>query len=250
MPNSIRFYLGNNDLSFLGQSLLDNNENLWFFKLKENRTEAKLVPPIKDRIDRINKSHLLGHFKLEKTYNDILKKFWWKGLWKQCDHIIKNCMICLRFSKSTTFKHHALVFKIKDIFDTAGIDLVFGFPETQEGYIGILVITEYLTKYPYVVPIKSKSATEIARHLFNYICLFGPPKELLSDQGKEFLNQIVEAILKLSGTENLVTSAYSPNTKFDRKIQSNFCRSFKKTCRRLWRRLGQLVKFYPISLSV
>ena len=48
-------------------------------------------------------------------------------------------MICLRFSKSTSFKHH--VFKIKNIFDTEGIDLVFGFPETIEGYIGILLIT-------------------------------------------------------------------------------------------------------------
>ena len=42
--------------------------------------------------------------------------------------------------------------------------------------------------------------------------LFGPPKELLSDQGKEFLNQIVEAMLKLSRTEHFVTFAYSPNT--------------------------------------
>ena len=45
------------------------------------------------------------------------------------------------FSKFTTIKHHALVFKFKDIFDTAGIDLVFGLPQAKEGYIGILVIT-------------------------------------------------------------------------------------------------------------
>ena len=37
------------------------------------------------------------------------------------------------FSKFTTIKHHALVFKFKDIFDTAGIDLVFGLPQAKEG---------------------------------------------------------------------------------------------------------------------
>jgi hypothetical protein len=35
LPNSIRFYLENNDLSFLGQSLLDNNENK-YTKLNKN----------------------------------------------------------------------------------------------------------------------------------------------------------------------------------------------------------------------
>ena len=47
-------------------------------------------------------------------------------------------MICLRFPNSTTVKHHALVFKIKEIFDKAGIDQVFGFPETKEGDISTL----------------------------------------------------------------------------------------------------------------
>ena len=149
-----------------------------------------MIPPFKDRTEIIHKSHLLGHFKLEITYNDISKTFWWKGMRKQCDHIIKNCMIYLLFSKFSSKNHPAFI---------------DGFPVTIDGYCGILVITEYLTKYPYVVRIKNKSAKEIARHLFNYICLFGPPKVKLSDQGKEFFNQIVDCLLKLSGTEHIIT---------------------------------------------
>ena len=55
------------------------------------------------------------------------------------------------------------------IFERFGADLILGLPETQEGYIGILLITEYLTKFPHGFPIKSKTAQEIAEKLFEYI---------------------------------------------------------------------------------
>ena len=75
-----------------------------------------------------------------------------------------------------------------------------------------MVITEYLSKYPYAVAIKSKTAEEIAKNLFDYICLFGPPKILLSDQGKEFLNECVNKLSSLTGIERRVTSSYHPQT--------------------------------------
>ena len=93
-----------------------------------------------------------------------------------------------------------------------GIDLVLGFPESQEGYVGLLVITEYLTKYPYVKTVKNKSAKEIAPLLWEYITLFGPPKVILSDNGTEFVNSEVDSMLRMVGSEHRVTSAYHPRT--------------------------------------
>ena len=93
------------------------------------------------------------------------------------------------------------------------MDLILGFPQTNEGFTGILVITEYLSKYPYAMPIKSKTAKEVSKHLFKYISMFGPPKELLSDQGTEFLNNTIENMTRLAGIEHRVTSPYHPRTK-------------------------------------
>ena len=41
---------------------------------------------------------------------------------------------------------------------------MFGLPVTSDGYTGLVVITEYLTKYPYAELIKSKTASDIAYH--------------------------------------------------------------------------------------
>jgi IS30 family transposase len=87
---------------------------------------------------------------------------------------------------------------------------VFGLPKALDGSKGILVIIEQLTKYPYAVPIKSKEATEIAKHLFEYITLFGAPREIISDQGKEFVIQVVTELTNAAGITHNITSTYNP----------------------------------------
>ena len=69
-------------------------------------------------------------------------------------------------------------------------------PLIEDGYHGCLVITEYLTKYPWAVPIKSKTAIEIAKHLFHFISIFGPQKKCCrNDEGSEFKNNLVDTLI-------------------------------------------------------
>ena len=42
--------------------------------------------------------------------------------------------------------------------------------------------------------------------------MFGHPKEMLSDQGKEFLNATVRELTQIAGIEHRVTSPYHPKT--------------------------------------
>ena len=160
----------------------------------------------------IKTSHLLGHFAFDKTYSDISTDHFWKGMAKDIKFILDNCLICLRFQRVPILEHNALALPITDVIDRVGIDLVFGLPKTEDGFIGIMVITDYLSKFPYAIPIKSKSMNEICEGFFGFISLFGPPKELLSDQGKEFLNRMMENMVKVVGIEHRITSAYHPRT--------------------------------------
>ena len=102
------------------------------------------------------------------------------------------------------FNHPARSIKISNIFERAAMDIVLGFPESEEGFKGILVFTEYLTKFPHVYPIKSKSADEVASKLLDYISIYEPPKILISDQGKEFLNEVVSSLSKVAGVDRII----------------------------------------------
>ena len=134
------------------------------------------VPSKKDRYEIINLEHRLGHFQTDTVLTSLQKRFYWPKMKDDIRCIINKCSTCNRHNKVKVWEHPANAIEPTGIFDRIGIDLVLGLPETKEGYKGILVITEYLSKYPYAVPIKSKTAVEIAENLFQYISLFGPPK--------------------------------------------------------------------------
>ena len=44
------------------------------------------------------------------------------------------------------------------------------------------------------------------------MCLFGPPKIIISDQGKEWVNSIVRELFRIVGIDHRVTAAYKPST--------------------------------------
>ena len=106
--------------------------------------------------------------------------------------VLKQCETCARNKKESELNHPAIALKVTGLFDRVGIDLTFGLPESSEGYIGVMVITEALSKFPWAKPIRSKSAKEIANILKEYICIFGAPKSIVSDRGTEFNNEIVD----------------------------------------------------------
>ena len=126
-----------------------------------------MIPPPDERTRIVEISHLLGHFQAQTTLDRIKDKYYWKDMSKDVKSVIEKCKICIRHEVKPIINHPALALKIERIFDRIGIDLVLGLTETDSGYKGILVNTEYLTKYVYAVPIRSKTA-----NFFNiYQCL-------------------------------------------------------------------------------
>lgn len=170
------------------------------------------IPKPKDRQDIIIKEHLLGHFGTQTVYSQMCGKYYWKKMLDDVSKIVKNCEICIRHDNKGMKEHKSLSLPITNINDRIGIDLVFGLPISTKGYSGIMVITEYLTKFPEAYPIKSKNSQEIAKNILNYISKYGPPKEILTDQGKEFTNKLIQELCKLNGIEHKLTSVYHPRT--------------------------------------
>ena len=202
-----------------------------FYYRKNEKSIWLCVPKIEERAKIIEKNHTLGHFQVNSTYNRIREKYYWVNMIADISKTIKKCLTCQRNEGAPILDHEAKALKVTGIFDRIGVDLVFGLPMTNEGYIGVIVITEYLSKYPYVKPIKSKTAIEIAERIWEYICMFGPPKEILTDQGKEFNNSIMDKLVNYIGAEHITTSAYLPRCNgLTERFNSTLIKSLRKHC--------------------
>jgi len=50
----------------------------------------------------------------------------------------------------------------------------------------------YLTKFVRVCILRSKEKEKVSGNLWKWISQYGPPKQVLSDQGGEFMNHVDE----------------------------------------------------------
>ena len=62
------------------------------------------------------------------------------------------------------------------------------------------------------MPIKSKSAENVARVLIDLFFRFGPPNKIITDQGREFVNAVNENLFATVNVKHLISSAYHPQT--------------------------------------
>jgi transposase InsO family protein len=174
--------------------------------------KIRVIPHPNERATLVDQAHIFGHFGVESTYNRLKDVYYWPNMYRDVDDTVKSCVMCLRAKLQPKVFDPARTVPTSGLMDLVAIDLVFGFPESADGYIGICTIIDCFSQYPMVKPIRTKSADEIASILFQWIALFGPPTTLLSDNGREFINSVIDSMTNLMGVERLVTSPYHPET--------------------------------------
>jgi hypothetical protein len=108
-------------------------------------------------------------------------------------------------------------------FSRVGIDVVGPLPRSERGKKYLIVATYYMTRWCEARAVKDKSAKTIAKFILEEIIYrHGPPNELLSDRGLEFLNKTVSELCNLFNIYKSFTSAYHPqcNGAVERTNQS------------------------------
>ena len=70
------------------------------------------------------------------------------------------------------------------------MDLIGPFNETVRGNKYVMTITDLFTKWIVAKPISDKKASSVAEVLMETIFTFGPPNRIISDQGREFVNEV------------------------------------------------------------
>ena len=119
---------------------------------------------------------------------------------------------------------------VGDIFERVGIDLTGPHPRSRKGNVFILTYVDYLSKWAEAVPLPNKEMITVAKALIDKIfCRLGLPRQILSDQGREFDNALLKELCAQLGIDKIRTSSYKPSTngateRFHRTLNSMFGR--------------------------
>src|SRR5947199_3182299 len=103
--------------------------------------------------------------------------------------------------------------EVGEPFERIGIDFVGPLEKTRRGNRYILVVTDYLTKWPEAKAMKDAMATNVVKFIYEVIiCRHECPKIILSDRGIHFRNKLVEELCKKFEIKHKLSAPYHSQT--------------------------------------
>ena len=175
-----------NNLLFIRDMPKNCTESVLLFVMPANKCQAVL--------DLCH--HNTGHQGQDRTYSLLREQFWWLKMRTQMMNNILNCNKCKVFERKDP-KPPLCNITASEPMDLVHIDLL-GLETTMNTKVHptvakILVITDHFSHHVQAYKVKDKRAVTIAKCLYdNYFRHYRFPRRLMSDQGKEFCNNILK----------------------------------------------------------
>ncbi|PIK61118.1 Retrovirus-related Pol polyprotein from transposon [Apostichopus japonicus] len=181
------------------------------------------------REDILKLSHdhkVAGHFKTKKTIDRVRNNYYWSGYRNDIDKWCKKCDLCsARKGPNRKNKAGMQNYKSGEPMQRIAIDIIGPLPKTDRGnqYILVLVTTspsgrkllQYLTKSPTV----ANTLVE------EFICRYGIPSEIHTDQGRQFEAKLFQELCRLLEINKTRTTPYYPQSdgmieRFNRTLEA------------------------------
>lgn len=154
--------------------------------------------------------HNYSIFNLET--HDV-KNYWFDEtvVKRDIERMVRECASCRQRKNDGTKAPIQGVLEPSEPFELVSMDIVNPGQTTRTGYKYILTVVDHHTRYAMAFPLFTKTTEEVAQHFVRHVLLeYGVPKQLLTDQGTEFMSHLMVDICRLFNVKKLRTTPYHP----------------------------------------
>ena len=147
---------------------------------------------------------------------------------------IANCALCHR-EKAKIQHYPLLMMEISDRpFDKIAIELITECNILTSGNKHILSIIDHLTGWPEAFPIPDKTVDTIVSTFINeYLPVHMYPWYILSDDGTEFKNSLMDHVLQQLGIDKIFSVPYHPPSNGKLEVFHKYLKpTLKKLCKK------------------
>lgn len=193
----------------------------------------KLWLPTELTADLIVKTHESDdnlHLGVGKTIKKLRQLYFWPGLNKQVNAIVTSCEKCKSMKSSNVVLRAEMgqPFEATRPFQHIYIDYLGPYPRSRRGNVYILVVLDYLTKFPIFVPVKNATSNLTVEVLEKDVfSLFNVPETLLSDNGSQFRSGTFKSFLESYGIKHLLTPIYSPQANASERLNRSIIQGIR-----------------------
>ena len=214
----------------------------------------QLIVPKQHREAVLRLAHeipLAGHLGKKKTVERILQRFYWPTLYWDVAEWCRTCEQCQKHSAVKNLRAPLVPLPvIEEPFTRIAMDILGPLPRSSTGNKYILVVCDYATRYPEAIPMRTVDAEYVAEELGTMFARVGVPREILTDQGTNFMSKLLAELYNLLHIHPIRTSPYHPQTdglveRFNGTLKS----MLRKTACARGERLGQTTAVSAVCLS-
>ncbi|XP_067667689.1 uncharacterized protein [Haliotis asinina] len=155
-----------------------------------------------------------GHFAYMKTLSKVRKRFYWHGMSDQLRSLCSTCKTCAARRKPTRKSKAPLQqYSVGAPLERLAMDILGPFPVTESGNRVICVVGDYYTKWVEAYALPNQEAKTVARALVEqFICRFGVPQEIHTDQGRNFESELFSEICRIFDIHKTRTTPFNPKS--------------------------------------
>jgi len=154
-----------------------------------------------------------GHFGVEKTLQKLKTRgLSWPHMRAHVRLFVKECPCCQKMSQiKPVIQAKPFILSANAPMQRISIDSIGPINVNREQceYRHILVFIDNFTRFVSLYPTKTVEAAEAAKALIDHIGRFGEPEQIQSDKGSEFINEVIEYLLKQLGIQHITGAPYS-----------------------------------------
>ena len=153
----------------------------------------------------------VGHFGVDRTVNKLLATGnRWEHMRRHVKAFIKKCPCCQVMSQLKPAIHTLpYVTSTYNPMESLNVDTIGPLPPDESDNTYILVIIDRFSRWIELYATKDATAKSAAINMISHFGRYGTASELRSDGGSQFVNEIIQQVLLLMGTQHQITLAYS-----------------------------------------
>uniref|UniRef100_A0A8C4ZN90 Gypsy retrotransposon integrase-like protein 1 n=1 Tax=Gadus morhua TaxID=8049 RepID=A0A8C4ZN90_GADMO len=144
-----------------------------------------------------------GHPGRRRTTEKVLASYHWKTLREDVKKSVDECPRCQRHEKIKTVAPVLHPISVKEAWSVLGVDLMGPLPTTAKA-------TDLFTKWVVAKCLYTKTTAEVTKKIVSILLDFGLVEKIITDQGREFVNEVNRGVLETLGVKHCITSAYHP----------------------------------------
>ena len=155
-----------------------------------------------------------SHLGMTKTLEKIRSRFYWPGQRKDVEDWCKGCEMCASRKSPSTKRRAPLQSDLTGCpLQRVAMDILGPLPLTDRGNKYVLVVGDYFTKWVEAYAMPNMEAGTVAElFVSRFVCQFGVPDVLHTDQGRNFESALLKEVCQLLGVVKTRTTPYHPQS--------------------------------------